>query len=282
MPTRNLKDSITTSEKIGKLSFFEEVLFYRLITVVDGNGVYPADPDYIKENVFKNRPRVTRDSILRAVQVLTTVKLATLYNVSGKQYMRLSGFDQHQRIGRSSARFPTPQPATGENDAKNDAKNDCAPTAHLLRTCCAEEKKEKEEERTKEEVKEKKEFCQSVSYLNYIFARARGKKANDEGKERFADAIRAEMTRVWGVSPSPYDIISITSWAIVIAEMRNDGTCLGSDDDIALLSAALESARNAGKSNLSYLRGIYRNYELQSITTQEELWDEDIKRREFK
>ena len=57
MPNRILKESIRTSDTIGELSWFEEVLFYRLIVSCDDYGRFDgrtAELDYCTESGKKD------------------------------------------------------------------------------------------------------------------------------------------------------------------------------------------------------------------------------------
>ena len=52
MPNRILKESICRSEEIDSLSWFEEVLFYRLIVICDDFGRYDGRAKIIKGSCF--------------------------------------------------------------------------------------------------------------------------------------------------------------------------------------------------------------------------------------
>lgn len=52
MPNRIIKESICRSEEIDSLSWFEEVLFYRLIVTCDDFGRYDGRAKIIKGSCF--------------------------------------------------------------------------------------------------------------------------------------------------------------------------------------------------------------------------------------
>lgn len=52
MPNRILKESIRTSDSINELSWFEEVLFYRLIVSCDDYGRFDGRVAIIKGTCF--------------------------------------------------------------------------------------------------------------------------------------------------------------------------------------------------------------------------------------
>ena len=53
MPNRILKESICTSESIDRLSWLEEVTFYRLIVNCDDYGRMDARPPILRARLFR-------------------------------------------------------------------------------------------------------------------------------------------------------------------------------------------------------------------------------------
>ena len=82
MPNRILKESICTSETIAELSWFEEVLFYRLIVSADDFGRYDARPAIIKGRLFP-LSGVTVKQINDALDKLASAGIVILYGVDG-------------------------------------------------------------------------------------------------------------------------------------------------------------------------------------------------------
>ncbi|MCC8014702.1 MAG: hypothetical protein LIO87_05855 [Eubacterium sp.] len=61
MPNRILKESICRSEEIDSLSWFEEVLFYRLIVSCDDYGRFDARTKIIKGQCLPLKSVTERD-----------------------------------------------------------------------------------------------------------------------------------------------------------------------------------------------------------------------------
>ena len=60
MPNRILKESIKYSPEIDKLSWFEEVVFYRLIVSCDDYGNMDGRAVVLKNELFPTKDTVTR------------------------------------------------------------------------------------------------------------------------------------------------------------------------------------------------------------------------------
>lgn len=106
MPNRIIKDSIRTSDDINELSWFEEVLFYRLIVSCDDYGRYDGRPAVIKGTCFTLKDNVTGNSIEKALSRLATVGLVVLYEVDGKPYLQLPSWERHQTIRAKKSKYP--------------------------------------------------------------------------------------------------------------------------------------------------------------------------------
>lgn len=61
MPNRLLRESICRSESIDALSWFEEVLFYRLIVNCDDYGRFDGRPAIIKGSLFPLKDVAIKD-----------------------------------------------------------------------------------------------------------------------------------------------------------------------------------------------------------------------------
>ena len=96
MPNRILKESICTSENIDDLSWFEEVVFYRLIVNCDDYGRMDGRSKILKARLFPLKS-VTDKQISDAVQSLRTAGIVDLYFVDGKPFLQLRTWDKHQQ-----------------------------------------------------------------------------------------------------------------------------------------------------------------------------------------
>lgn len=107
MPNRILRDSIRTSDSISHLSWFEEVLFYRLMVSCDDYGRYDGRPAVIKGTCFPLN-NVTAKDIERALTRLETYGMACQYIVDGKPYIQLLNWEKYQTIRAKESRYPSP------------------------------------------------------------------------------------------------------------------------------------------------------------------------------
>lgn len=112
MPNRILKESICTSDSINKLSWFEEVLFYRLMVNCDDFGRYDARPAVIKGKLFPLKGNVTIKTVTDAINKLASAELVTLYQHEGKPYLYLPTWNDHQTIRAKKSKFPDPSEST--------------------------------------------------------------------------------------------------------------------------------------------------------------------------
>lgn len=108
MPNRIIKESICTSDSIDNLSWFEEVLFYRLIVNCDDYGRYDGRPAIIKNKLFPLKENLTLKAVRDAINKLASAELVTLYEYEGKPYLYLPTWDQHQTIRAKKSKYPEP------------------------------------------------------------------------------------------------------------------------------------------------------------------------------
>lgn len=122
MPTRYLKESIKTSDTIDHLSWFEEVLFYRLIVSVDDYGRFDGRSVVVRNMLFPLKEQITVASVEKALFKLASVNLIVLYEVDGRRYIHLPTWNDHQTAPRAkNSRFPSP-----DGDSENTKKvTDC-------------------------------------------------------------------------------------------------------------------------------------------------------------
>lgn len=108
MPNRILKESICVSEKINKLTWFEEALFYRLIVKCDDFGRYDGRSSVIKGNLFPLKDDITVKAIDKAIRGLVTVGLAEIYCVDAKPILQLPTWNCHQVCRAVKSKYPDP------------------------------------------------------------------------------------------------------------------------------------------------------------------------------
>lgn len=105
MPNRILKESICRSDSIDSLTWFEEVLFYRLIVVCDDYGRFDGRPAIIKGTCFPLKD-ITNKAISDALDKLSTVGLVRGYEVQGRPYLQLATWGRHQQIRAKKSKYP--------------------------------------------------------------------------------------------------------------------------------------------------------------------------------
>ena len=109
MPNRILKESICRSEEIESLSWFEEVLFYRLIVTCDDYGRYDGRAKVIKGTCFPLKD-ITEKDIDKALSKLSAVGLVKIYEIQEKPYLQLITWGEHQRIRNQKSKYPEYDP----------------------------------------------------------------------------------------------------------------------------------------------------------------------------
>lgn len=105
MPNRIIKESICRSEEIDSLSWFEEVLFYRLIVTCDDFGRYDGRAKIIKGSCFPLKD-ITEKDISKALGRLSEVGLVRVYETQGRPYLQLVTWAAHQRIRNQKSKYP--------------------------------------------------------------------------------------------------------------------------------------------------------------------------------
>ena len=107
MPNRIIKESICASDTIDGLSWFEEVLFYRLMVNVDDYGRFDARTAILKARLFPLKSSVTEKQIEQAIVRMNETGILITYTVSGKPYLQLSTWAKHQSIRNKRSKYPS-------------------------------------------------------------------------------------------------------------------------------------------------------------------------------
>ena len=111
MPNRLIKESICTSDDIDKLSWFEEVVWYRLIVNCDDFGRFDGRPAIIKNRLFPLKDSVTLKAVSAAINKLVSFGMVALYEFECKPYLYLPSWNEHQTPRATKSKYP--DPATG-------------------------------------------------------------------------------------------------------------------------------------------------------------------------
>lgn len=125
MPNRIIKESICRSDSIDSLSWFEEVLFYRLIVVCDDFGRFDGRPAVVKGSCFPLKDDVTKKQIADALEKLSTAGLVRGYEVRGKSFLQLTAWEVHQQIRAKNSKYPAPDETCNQliSDDCNSPRN---------------------------------------------------------------------------------------------------------------------------------------------------------------
>ena len=116
MPNRVIKESIKCSPQIDALTWFEEVVFYRLIVTADDYGCFDGRPIVIKNSLFPTKDSVTVKSIESALSHLASVGLIYRYESNGMPYLTFPTWERHQRVRNKHRKYPQPEKNKAEKD----------------------------------------------------------------------------------------------------------------------------------------------------------------------
>lgn len=109
MSSRILSDSILSSATLDKLCPEQECLFYRLLVCADDYGCMDVRPIVVLARCYPLRiGKIQPDQIASWLEELAKVGLITLYQVEGKDYLRIAKWEEHQRIRYKHHKCPLP------------------------------------------------------------------------------------------------------------------------------------------------------------------------------
>jgi hypothetical protein len=121
MPNRVLRQAITRSEKIDKLTPEDEAFFYRLLVVVDDYGLMDARPCILRSEMFplKDPTKLTNAHVEQCLRALESVRdgidphgLIRRYEVNGRPYLQVLQWEQRLRCQKP--KYPQPPDPTGK------------------------------------------------------------------------------------------------------------------------------------------------------------------------
>ena len=105
MPNRILRDGFLTSEKINKCSDASQILFIRLMLIVDDYGRYYGVPELIKSACYPFDSK-SLSSVSKSLSELVTNELIILYKIDSKKYIQINNFGQ--RLRQMKIKYPPP------------------------------------------------------------------------------------------------------------------------------------------------------------------------------
>ena len=130
MPNRIIREGILDSREINALPEAAEILYRRLMSIVDDYGRYEADPELIRARCFARQ--LDRWPLSRVSQALSDVSqspaLISIYEVGGKMYLQINKFQQRTR---SESKCPSPNDGQMTvNWQTHDGSRATSPTTH--------------------------------------------------------------------------------------------------------------------------------------------------------
>jgi hypothetical protein len=108
---RSIKPEFYRSDDIAGLSREHRLLFVALWSYVDDNGVGIDSDRAIAADCFglEDDPVETRQFVRDGLATLSRALLIARYEVAGKRYIHITGWDKHQRVDRpNKPRYPRP------------------------------------------------------------------------------------------------------------------------------------------------------------------------------
>ena len=110
MPNRIIKESIKRNPEIDRLTWFEEVVFYRLIVTADDYGRIDGRPIVLRNDLFPTKETITKKAIEDAISKLVSVGLLIRYvdAESNTPYLAFPRWEKHQTIRNKHSKYPAP------------------------------------------------------------------------------------------------------------------------------------------------------------------------------
>ena len=113
MPNRSLKESITTSETVDRLSLLAESFFYRLIVNCDDYGRMDARPAVLLARCFPLKIGILHETdIQQALTELVNGDFIFLYQ-NGHEFLQIKNWHSHQQIRAQRSKYPAPPDEDG-------------------------------------------------------------------------------------------------------------------------------------------------------------------------
>ena len=129
MPNRVIKESVKRSPQIDALTWFEEVVFYRLIVTADDYGCVDGRTNVLRSDLFPTKDDVTKANLEAAIAKLEAAELLERYEYQGVPYIHLVTWEKHQRMRNQQRKYPEP-PLCGQSSAtRGQLSADCGSQA---------------------------------------------------------------------------------------------------------------------------------------------------------
>lgn len=122
VPNRLIKESICSSDNLDRLSWFEEVVFFRLIVNCDDYGRMDARPAILRSRLFPLKS-VTDKQIRDALQSLRSADMIDIYDVDGRSYLQMRTWEKHQQMRAKKSKYPAPTDGVIADDSNLQAND---------------------------------------------------------------------------------------------------------------------------------------------------------------
>jgi hypothetical protein len=132
---RAVKPEFFSSETVAKLSRDARLTFIGLWTEADDYGRLPEQTRVLKGHLWALDDDVTPTDVSLHIQQMVDAGLVTRYEVDGRRYLHICGWEEHQKMNRKAgAKHPAPPSAgtpTGGSTA-DAVSTQCAGTAEAV------------------------------------------------------------------------------------------------------------------------------------------------------
>lgn len=117
MSDRVIKESIKRSPQIDQLTWFEEVVYYRMILTADDNGVLDGRSVVLKSDLFPTKESITNKAMQDAVNKLEKLSLIERIRQNDREYLHLTTWAKYQTASAAGQPAkPTPKGHAGKKE----------------------------------------------------------------------------------------------------------------------------------------------------------------------
>lgn len=110
---RTIKPEFFEDEKVGRLPLSGRLLFIRLWTLADDDGIARGNPSYLRNQTFPYDDDITVGDVATLMSQLTDLGMVEVYKHECEIYTRIIHFTRHQRINRPSKK-KNPKPVADQ------------------------------------------------------------------------------------------------------------------------------------------------------------------------
>jgi hypothetical protein len=125
LPSRVVRAEINSSASLSRVSMQADLTFRALIVAVDDYGRMDARPEMLKAELFPTRSEATPAKIAQWLVELAEDGCVLLYEVDGRRYLELTGWEKHRSNSKRAAksRFPSPHTSPDPREIHGSPEN---------------------------------------------------------------------------------------------------------------------------------------------------------------